>query len=89
MSYRYSPIIQWSDEDQLYLVTIPEFSNIAIQPCTYGKTYEDAIANAQEADRWLLGLLPGGRIFAPTACSCSRLNTSDRLSKMRTRSLTE
>jgi predicted RNase H-like HicB family nuclease len=49
MSYRYSLIIQWSDEDQLYLVTIPEFSNIAMQPCTYGKTYEDAIANAQEA----------------------------------------
>ncbi len=48
MSYRYSLIIQWSDEDQLYLVTIPEFSNIAMQPCTYGKTYEEAIKNAQE-----------------------------------------
>ncbi|MBW4690592.1 MAG: type II toxin-antitoxin system HicB family antitoxin [Lyngbya sp. HA4199-MV5] len=49
MKYRYSLMIQWSDEDQLYLVTIPEFSAIAMQPCTYGRTYEEAIANAQEA----------------------------------------
>jgi predicted RNase H-like HicB family nuclease len=49
MNYRYSVIIQWTEEDQLYLVTIPEFSDIAMQPCTYGKTYEEAIANAQEA----------------------------------------
>lgn len=49
MSYRYSLTIQWSEEDQLYLVTIPEFSDIAMQPSTYGKTYEEAIANAQEA----------------------------------------
>ena len=48
MNYRYTLIVQWSDEDQLYLVTLPEFSEIAMQPCTYGKTYEDAIANAQE-----------------------------------------
>jgi predicted RNase H-like HicB family nuclease len=26
MNYRYGLIIQWSEEDQLYLVTIPEFS---------------------------------------------------------------
>lgn len=49
MNYHYSLLIQWSDEDQLYLVTIPEFSEIAMQPCTYGRTYEEAIANAQEA----------------------------------------
>lgn len=49
MNYRYSLIIQWSDENQLYLVTLPEFAALAMQPCTYGKTYEDAIAHAQEA----------------------------------------
>lgn len=49
MNYHYSLIIQWSDEDQLYLVTIPEFSEFVMQPCTYGKTYEDAIVHAQEA----------------------------------------
>ncbi|GET37324.1 type II toxin-antitoxin system HicB family antitoxin [Microseira wollei] len=46
MNYRYSLLIQWSQEDGLYLVTLPEFASIAMQPCTYGKTYEEAIANA-------------------------------------------
>jgi predicted RNase H-like HicB family nuclease len=49
MNYRYSLLIQWSQEDGLYLVTLPEFASIAMQPCTYGKSYEEAIANAQEA----------------------------------------
>jgi predicted RNase H-like HicB family nuclease len=49
MNYRYTLILQWSEEDHLYLVTIPEFADIAMQPCTYGKTYEEAISNAQEA----------------------------------------
>ena len=41
-------IIQWSDEDQLYLVTIPEFSDRVIMPCTHGKTRQEAIANGEE-----------------------------------------
>ena len=49
MNYRYTLLIQWSQEDGLYLVTLPEFATIAMQPCTYGKTYEEAIANAKEA----------------------------------------
>jgi len=54
MNYRYSLTIQWSEEDQLYLVTIPEFADLAMQPSTYGRTYEEAVANAQEA---ILGYL--------------------------------
>jgi antitoxin HicB len=49
MKYPYSLLIQWSDEDQLYLVTLPEFSEIAMQPSTHGQTYEEAVKNAQEA----------------------------------------
>lgn len=49
MNYPYSLVIQWSDEDELYLVTLPEFSQIAMQPCTHGKTYQEAVQNAQEA----------------------------------------
>ena len=41
-------IIQWSDEDQLFLVTIPEFSDRVIMPCTHGKTREDAIRSGEE-----------------------------------------
>jgi antitoxin HicB len=49
MKYPYSLLIQWSDEDGLYLVTLPEFAEIAMQPSTYGHTYEEAVKNAQEA----------------------------------------
>lgn len=45
---RYSMIIQWSDEDQLFLVTIPEFAELVVMPCTHGKTREEAIHNGEE-----------------------------------------
>ncbi|MFM7191087.1 MAG: type II toxin-antitoxin system HicB family antitoxin [Microcystaceae cyanobacterium] len=58
---QYSLLIQWSEEDQLFLVTIPEFeedqlflvtipefSEQVIMPCTYGKTREEAIRNGEE-----------------------------------------
>jgi predicted RNase H-like HicB family nuclease len=45
---QYSMLIQWSDEDQLFLVTIPEFTDRVIMPCTHGKTREEAIHNGEE-----------------------------------------
>ncbi|MGK7956881.1 MAG: type II toxin-antitoxin system HicB family antitoxin [Crocosphaera sp.] len=45
---QYSMIIQWSQEDKLFLVTIPEFSERVIMPCTHGKTREQAIWNGEE-----------------------------------------
>ena len=46
---KYSMIIQWSDEDQLFLVTISEFEKHGvIMPCTHGKTREDAIRSGEE-----------------------------------------
>lgn len=45
---RYSMILQWSDEDELFLVTIPEFSKRVVMPCTHGKTREEAICNGEE-----------------------------------------
>jgi predicted RNase H-like HicB family nuclease len=43
--FHYSMIIQWSDEDNKYIVTIPEF----IGCTTHGNTYEEAVKNGQEA----------------------------------------
>ncbi len=40
--------IQWSEQDKLFLVTIPEFSDRVIMPCTHGKTREEAIHNGEE-----------------------------------------
>ena len=45
---RYSMIIQWSDEDQLFLVTIPEFAERVVMPCTHGKTRDEAIRKGEE-----------------------------------------
>lgn len=45
---RYSMVIQWSEEEQLYLVTIPEFIERVVMPCTHGKTREEAIHNGEE-----------------------------------------
>ncbi len=45
---KYSMIIQWSEEDQLFLVTIPEFSDRIVMPCTHGKTRAEAINNGEE-----------------------------------------
>ncbi|WP_219898549.1 type II toxin-antitoxin system HicB family antitoxin [Phormidesmis priestleyi] len=41
-------IVQWSDEDQLFLVTIPEFAEYVVMPCTHDKTREEAIHNGEE-----------------------------------------
>ncbi|AFZ25887.1 hypothetical protein Cylst_3768 [Cylindrospermum stagnale PCC 7417] len=45
---QYSMIVQWSEEDQLFLVTIPEFSDRVVMPCTHGKTCEEAIRHGEE-----------------------------------------
>jgi predicted RNase H-like HicB family nuclease len=41
-------VVQWSNEDQLFLVTIPEFADRVVMPCTHGKTRETAILNGEE-----------------------------------------
>lgn len=48
MMSKYSMIIEWSDEDALFLVTIPEFSDLVLMPCTHGKTRTEAIRNGEE-----------------------------------------
>lgn len=45
---QYSMIVQWSNEDRLFLVTIPEFNDRVMMPCTHGKTREEAIRNGEE-----------------------------------------
>lgn len=45
---RYSMLIQWSDEDQAYLVTLPEWAKRVLMPATHGDTYDEAVRNGQE-----------------------------------------
>lgn len=46
MTNKYSMVIQWSQEDQLFLVHLPEFPWQEFH--THGKTYEEAAKNGQE-----------------------------------------
>jgi predicted RNase H-like HicB family nuclease len=48
---RYSMIIQWSDEDQAYIVTVPELPGCI----THGNTYEEAARQGQDAiESWIM-----------------------------------
>ena len=45
MKSHYTIIIQWSNEDECYVVTLPEWGEFCH---THGDTYEEALTNAQE-----------------------------------------
>ncbi len=55
MKLKYTMMIQWSDEDHLYLVHLPEFPGQHF--ITHGKTYEEAAQNGQEALEGLITVL--------------------------------
>lgn len=66
----YSMIIEWSAEDQLYIVTIPELLGCR----THGATYEDAARQGRDAmESWVDAAredgdrLPAPRDFAERA----------------------
>ncbi len=40
---KYTILIQWSDEDNCFVVFLPEFEDV-MQPVTYGDSYGEAIA---------------------------------------------
>ncbi len=65
MMSRYSMRIEWSDEDSLFLVTIPEFSNLVLMPCTHGKTREEAIRNGEEAIEMYLDAWQNEKLAIP------------------------
>jgi antitoxin HicB len=43
---KYSIVIEWSDEDQTFIVSFPEWSDLLH---THGDTYEEAVQAAKEA----------------------------------------
>ncbi|MDJ0845467.1 type II toxin-antitoxin system HicB family antitoxin [Crocosphaera sp.] len=44
---KYPMVIQWFDEDDCFLVALPDFPGQYWR--THGETYEEAVANGQEA----------------------------------------
>ena len=47
-SVRWTMVIHWSDEDDAFLVTLPEWDHRVANPVTHGATYEEAVANGRE-----------------------------------------
>ncbi len=47
MTKRYSIVIRWSDEDQAYVVLLPEWEQRVYQPVSDGATYEEAARNGE------------------------------------------
>ena len=69
MKLHYSILIQWSDEDQCYIVSLPEFGKYAR---THGDTYEEAVKNAQEVLELLIeenNNLPEPNIYHSQVCT--------------------
>ena len=58
----YSMVIQWSDEDLAYIVTVPELPGCQ----THGSTYEEAVKQGQEAiESWVTVAQALGRPVPP------------------------
>jgi antitoxin HicB len=51
MNHHYSILIHWSDQDQCFVVSLPEWGNLCH---TYGETYEQALKNALEVIDFLV-----------------------------------
>ena len=49
---QYSMVVQSSNDDQAYLVTLPEWEGRVFNPVKHGDTYEEAIKN--EPRHWKL-----------------------------------
>jgi predicted RNase H-like HicB family nuclease len=68
---RYSIVIEWSHEDQVFVVSLPEWGDVIH---THGDTYEAALRNAKELLAELIAArthatepLPEPRAFAESS----------------------
>jgi predicted RNase H-like HicB family nuclease len=73
---RYSMLIQWSDEDQAFLVTLPEWKDRVLGPVTHGDTCEEALEHGKDALETLIAStrkhsepLPAPQTFAADQAS--------------------
>jgi antitoxin HicB len=65
---RYSMLIEWSDEDRVFVVSLPEWGDLVH---THGSTYEEALLRGKDLIEGLVASrtesgepLPRPRIFA-------------------------
>lgn len=78
MKLQYTVVIQWSEEDQAYLVTLPEFGP---EPQTHGSTYKEAVKHAQEVMETLIDFYRDQGRALPKPKKFSLRKTKRKLSK--------
>lgn len=71
MTNKYSMVIEWSDEDEVYIVSFPEWEAAGDIAHTHGSTYEEAAAKGHDLLDFLIESaqeegepLPAPRTFA-------------------------
>lgn len=71
---RYSMIIEWSEPDQAYVVSFPEWEAAGHRGHTHGDTYAEAVRKGEEMLEYLITSaqdegdpLPAPRAFAASA----------------------
>ena len=87
MKSKYTVIIQWSDEDNCYIVSLPEWGPYCK---TYGDTYEEAAKNAAEALELLMDksgdpdpTMPDPKLFEfPGADVCRLADDPSRITQL-------
>jgi len=67
---KYRILIQWSDEDDCYVVFLPDWEGVVFQPVTDGATYEEAARKGESVLSFLIEtfqnegrLLPEPKVF--------------------------
>jgi len=66
---RYSLNVQWDEDDEIYVVTVPELPGCR----THGGTYEEAIRQAQDAiQSWIMVAQELGRPIPPPRVRSSK-----------------
>ena len=61
----YSIVIEWSDVDQCYVVTLPEWAEQYAMPCGEGQTYDEALQSAKDALETFIDLAHRDQIPLP------------------------
>ena len=51
---RYTMVIHWSDEDDAYLVSLPDWDGIVMNPSMHGDTYVETVRNGEEVLEMLI-----------------------------------
>jgi antitoxin HicB len=51
---KYRILIQWSDEDNSYVVILPDWEDVVLQPVTDGATYAEAARKGEDVLAFLI-----------------------------------